>query len=303
MSLPKLPPELELQIFETCAREFPEVCKTLVLVSKSVYAWSVDMFVLFPSLPMDLITTDCRIDPILISTVCLIHKITFGEKTEPESFLAKLTSGKHPAEYYARHVKSLAFFGDYYKPREVDGILAICTGVENLLVDATHRKFTFFDKLLASTALRRLYIRVDSITSGPTTSQRFNHTCFRNLTHLHFTDGNGEWVHYTGWEHLQCLTHLAFVLCHSPDSLQTVMKALPAIQYVAHGNYQWRGERYGRADVVVNKDPHMRELYGARVVFLEKIPLCNWEQGARGEGDFWDVVEEEVEKRLQDVSN
>ncbi len=232
-----------------------------------------------------------------------MHELTFGKKSKLKAFLAKLTSGKHPAEYYAGHVKSLAFFGDYYKAREVDGILAICTGVENLLVDATHRKFTFFDKLLASTALRRLYIHVDSTTSGSTTPQRFNYACFRNLTHLHFADSYGEWIHYTGWEHLRCLTHLAFVLCYSPERLQTIMEALPAIRYVAHGAYQWHGERYGCADVVVNKDPHMREQYGARVVFLEKIPLCNWEQGARGEGDFWDVVEEEVEKRLRDMSN
>ena len=39
---PKLPPELELLIFEICALGSPEVCTVLVLVAKRVYAWSVD---------------------------------------------------------------------------------------------------------------------------------------------------------------------------------------------------------------------------------------------------------------------
>jgi hypothetical protein len=31
---------------------------------------------------------------------------------------------------------------------------------------------------------------------------------------------------------------------------------------------------------------------------LGEIPEYDWERGARGEGDFWDIVEEEVERRL-----
>ncbi|KJA13461.1 hypothetical protein HYPSUDRAFT_209531 [Hypholoma sublateritium FD-334 SS-4] len=256
---PKFPPELE----------YPEVCTTLVLVSKSVYAW---------------------IDPILIST------------TKLGSFLAKLTSGKHPAEYYAQHVKSLAFFGGHYKDGEIDGTLAICTGVENLVVGATDKRFAFFNRMSAGTALRRLYIDLFSTIRGSATTLSFNHACFRSLTHLHLTDDDRIWTSYTGWEHLKCLTHLAFALC-TPEILQTVMQALPAVRYVAHGHYQWHGGRYRRANAVVNNNPHIIERWGVYVVFLEKIPLCDWEQGARGEVDFWDVVEDEVEKRLQDNSD
>lgn len=47
---PKLPPELERQIFETCALDYPEICTNLVLVSKRVYTWSVGvLIVLFRS--------------------------------------------------------------------------------------------------------------------------------------------------------------------------------------------------------------------------------------------------------------
>ena len=38
---PKLPPELELQIFEICALDCPEVCVVLVRVVRRVHLWSV----------------------------------------------------------------------------------------------------------------------------------------------------------------------------------------------------------------------------------------------------------------------
>ena len=43
---PKFPPELERQIFETCALDYPEVCTNLVLVSKRVYEWLVNVVLL-----------------------------------------------------------------------------------------------------------------------------------------------------------------------------------------------------------------------------------------------------------------
>ena len=33
-----------------------------------------------------------------------------------------------------------------------------------------------------------------------------------------------------------------------------------------------------------------------------ELCFCDWEHGARGEGDFWDLVEQEVERRLQEGS-
>ena len=38
---PKIPPELERQIFEMCALENPEICTVLVLVARRVHVWSV----------------------------------------------------------------------------------------------------------------------------------------------------------------------------------------------------------------------------------------------------------------------
>ena len=43
---PKLPPELERHIFETCALENPEVCTVLVLVARRVHVWSVGTIII-----------------------------------------------------------------------------------------------------------------------------------------------------------------------------------------------------------------------------------------------------------------
>jgi hypothetical protein len=35
-------------------------------------------------------------------------------------------------------------------------------------------------------------------------------------------------------------------------------------------------------------------------VLFPEIPQYDWERGARDEGDFWDLVEREVKRRLKD---
>ncbi len=64
--------------------------------------------------------------------------------------------------------------------------------------------------------------------------------------------------------------------------------------------YYHGDEKYRYADVVVNNSPHFRAAWGVRVVALGNLPRSDWKRGARGEGDFWNVVEDEVERRLQD---
>jgi hypothetical protein len=75
------------------------------------------------------------------------------------------------------------------------------------------------------------------------------------------------------------------------------MKTLPTVRYVALGSYRG-GEQYKYVCATVNDNPHIRAAWGVRVVFFGEIPELDWERGARGEGDFWDIVEREVEGRL-----
>ncbi|KAM6500031.1 hypothetical protein JOM56_003045 [Amanita muscaria] len=235
----KLPPELERRIFETCALESPEVCTVLVLIARRVHVW---------------------IDPILIATVCIMEDFESKRWDRLECLLAKLANGK-PVEYYAQNIKNLAILG-FFQIEAINRILAICTGVENLVLSASARGFVdFFENPQAGRNLRRLSINLGAV------SPQF---------------GSG----------MRTMTG-------PPEQVMQLMQTLPTVRYVALGHY-CGGERYKYADAAINNSPHIREAWDVRVVFLSDIPQYDWERGARGKGDFWNLVEREVERRLED---
>jgi len=228
-----------------------------------------------------------RIDPILIATVCIT---TITRKDRLELFLAKLTNGR-PVEYYAQHIKNLSIVAPVQN-KGIHNILAICTGVENLALWAPG--LNFFGNPHSGRNLRRLTIKLEGCFGSP---PNFYHPCFANLTHLHLYDEAEDLSTYPGWETLSSLTHLAFA-CAFPEITMLLIQRLPAVRYVALGSY--KGRKY--ADATVNNNPHIRAAWGVRVVFLGEIPEHDWERGARGEDDFWDLVEQEVERRLEEGS-
>ncbi|KIM37223.1 hypothetical protein M413DRAFT_31147 [Hebeloma cylindrosporum] len=280
---PKLPPELERYIFEICAYKSQEACADLLRVARRVYEW---------------------VDPILIESVCITEDFDskFRRRVRLEGFLAKLTNGK-PRQYYVQHIKNLAIFGRFFETAHINRIVAICSGVENLLVLPTAHGLDFFeDPHHKGRRLRRLAIDMshcnfDSLRFG--TNPHFYHRCFANLTHLHIMDDDEDWCRYAGWETLVNLTHIAFA-CYSyagREAIAWLLQKLPTIRYVAFIYYHVDNayEYYINAN---NSPPHTRPEWGARVVFLSGIPQSDWERGARGQGDFWDVVERLVQRGL-----
>ncbi len=239
-----------------------------------------------------------RIDPILIATVFIDNNVEMGQDIKVKSFLFKLTNGKNPAEYYARHVKNLAFFGAFLES-EIDIILSICTGVENFalrtrpdLPVSTH--LSFLENPEAGMPLRRLCLDYWQCGGNKYHGPDSFHPCFRNLTHLHLIDTYKHLTYYTGWEHLTNLTHLALASCDT-GTLQKVMNLLPAIRFVALCN-SYRGDQYGYINVVVHDTPDL----DPRVVLLSNLPPSDWECGARGKRNFWNAVEDEVERRRRE---
>ncbi len=110
---------------------------------------------------------------------------------------------------------------------KVDAILAICSGIENLVIGTrpyAFMKLEFFRNPQAGKALRRLcinYRQCGAYEYLKSDSDSF-HPCFRNLTHLNLLDDYEELFYYIGWETLTCLTHIA--LAHGDTrSLQAVM--------------------------------------------------------------------------------
>jgi hypothetical protein len=234
-----------------------------------------------------------------------------------ERFLAKLTNGKS-VEYYDQHVKNLAIFGPFSNCEDINRILAICSGVENLILLGPAWDFDLFKNPRAGRHLRRLTVNLSHFKfkfspqlgsmpniyhpsfSNPVPN--FCHPCFANLTHLHLMDDDEDWPTYAGWETLTSLTHLAFAsyAFAGPEEIIRLMGTLPTIQYVALGYYC---DQYGDyVDTTGNNSPHTRAEWGGRVVFLSGIPPNDWERGARGQGDFWDVVEREVKRGFQKSS-
>ena len=216
-----------------------------------------------------------------------------------ELFLAKLTNGK-PVEYYRRHIKNLAILGTFPENETtINRILAICTGVENLALSTSARvSFDFLEHPQAGRNLRRLSTKLAAFFQPYGSKPNFSHPCFANLTHLHLCDEEYNWPTYEGWENLTSLTHLAFARAVTAD-VTKLMQTLPTVQYVAIGHYD-NAERFRYADATINNSPHTKAAWGVRVVLLREIPQYDWERGARDEGDFWDLVEREVNRRLKD---
>ena len=245
---------------------------------------------------------NARIDPILIATVSISVSEDIDSMSKRrdrlEQFLAKVTNGK-PVEYYGRYIKNLAILGTFSQNEAtINRILAICTGVENLALLAPARDF--FENPQAGRHLHRLSIKLDqAFSQRPGSKLNFYHPCFSNLTHLHLWDEEYNWPTYEGWETLTSLTHLAFARA-VPADVTKLMQTLPTVQYVAVGHYD-NSERYRFAEATVNHNPDTKAAWGARVVLFPEIPQNDWERGARGQGDFWDLVEREVDRRLKRV--
>jgi hypothetical protein len=240
-----------------------------------------------------------RIDPLLIETVIMEDRGSIYKKRDKlGQFLSKLTNGK-PVEYYAQHIKNLAIFGTFSQNEAINRILAICADVENLVLQTTAEGFDLLENPHAGRKLRRLNIQLKSFFQ-PGSTPNFYHPCFANLTHLHLWDGDKDWPTYAGWENLVSLTHLAFYLAEPEQTMQLIQR-LPTVQYVAIGHYD-DSQMYRYAYATVNNHPYIRARWGARLVFLSGIPMNDWERGARGEGDFWDLVEREAKRRLKGES-
>jgi len=90
----------------------------------------------------------------------------------------------------------------------INPILAICAGVENLVLQTM------------AEGLRRLNIQLMRFFQ-PGSTPNFYHPCFANLTHLHLWVGDNDWATYAGWENLINLTHLALYFAEPEQTMES----------------------------------------------------------------------------------
>ena len=110
----------------------------------------------------------------------------------------------------------------------INRILAIRTGVENLLLLRTDEGFDLFENPHAGCSLRRLGIELPRFFP-PGSTPTFYHPCFANLTHLHLWDDANKWLTYVSWEALTSLTHLAFYFAEPEETIRLI-QTLPTVQ-------------------------------------------------------------------------
>ena len=248
-------------------------------------------------------TTDkLRIEPILYEIVILRN---FGRRSQASSleykprfelFMANIDS--KPPGFYSKHVKNL-WISTSDDPPAFERILSVCSGVENIVLFSNRRSINlpfipFLEIPNAGSHLRRLTCKLESFFPPWSTMQNFEHPFFANLTHLHLYDEMEDWSTYVGFENLRSLTHLAFACC-GPEELATVMPKLPAVEYVALGHYRTdEGVPSVSRRVPVG-------VYGIKVVLMDGLTINDWEGGATGRADFWDLVEREVARRRAEM--
>ena len=199
-----------------------------------------------------------------------------------------------PPEFYSKHVKNL-WISAADDRQAFERILSICSGVENLALFPMRRRIfypfvPFLDIPNAGSHLRRLTCKLEYLFIPWSTNQNFHHPCFANITHLHLFDETEDWSTYEGFENLRSLTHLAFSCC-SQKELAILMPKLPALEYVAFCSY-----KIDESELSVSRRVPI-EVYGIKVVWIEGLCMDDWERGAAGRGDFWELVEQEVAMR------
>ncbi|KAJ7290195.1 hypothetical protein C8J57DRAFT_1275391 [Mycena rebaudengoi] len=162
MSLPKLPPELECQIFETAARDYRDHLQSTQVINLSLVARRVHFWV----------------EPVFLEVIALL------DKGHAEKFL-KLVDMK-PEGFFANVVRALCL------PYHVDAknasrILSICTGVRMLAcwvdsLDAPDLPL-LISACISRLPLTRLEIEVEHFLDIPLDTS----TWLSSLTHLDLT--------------------------------------------------------------------------------------------------------------------
>ncbi|KAF7330670.1 hypothetical protein MSAN_02452300 [Mycena sanguinolenta] len=255
-----LPPELEREIFETCAFSRPVSIPKLMLVAQYVKEW---------------------VEPLLYRTILTLgynHSIEDLPRFTEATFSSMLRR-KSPVFFQnaVRHFMLMGLF-NYSK---VEAILTLCTGVEDLCILDIPESWMPF---ITSFPLRRLYTSFRAIP--------LTHPIFSRLTHLHLQmdDNTGDTESTcTILATLPKLTHLSFsggafvALSHKILALSRSICVLVLIQQCP--------SRWIDAEVTkVVRDVRF-------VVMPHRNFIEDWYTGVRGGKCYWSDAETFVAKR------
>ncbi|KAF7340658.1 hypothetical protein MSAN_02137800 [Mycena sanguinolenta] len=181
---PLFPRELEREIFEICALSQPVFIPKVMLVAQRVKEW---------------------IEPLLYRTIVLGFRVP-GVPSLPYHIVSSVICRK-PKVFFHKAVRHLLVFTALYPTREVDSMLSLCTGVEDIWLFNARKALI---PLVRSLPLKRLYVGFESLPS-PTLPM------FSRLTHLHLRVDQKMNLICAFVEALTALTHLSLTDSFSSD--------------------------------------------------------------------------------------
>ncbi|KAJ7191738.1 hypothetical protein GGX14DRAFT_380853 [Mycena pura] len=251
--VPRLPPELELAVFQLTAWFHPEMTHTLILVCKRVCTW---------------------VEP-------LLYKVVQNNSTGSEDRILRMMTSK-PPEYLQAHVRHVALI-NFIDRRDVADLLSTCTDIEDLAIWTPGDTYpALLDDMRHLTRLRHLSINIFDLFGGysrfqlPPVEQL--PLSLVNLTHLDvFGTPTAELCPFFGM--LSALTHLAFSDIYMPLLMQHALDTCPALQVLV---IVWT-----QSDAH-EETPETPEITDPRfcTVFCTNFNE-DWEMGAWDGEDFW----------------
>ncbi|KAJ6493186.1 hypothetical protein C8R45DRAFT_1136197 [Mycena sanguinolenta] len=257
-SAPRLPPELERQIFELTANSHPKAIPTLLLVAHRVKIW---------------------LEPILYSVVVFSKPIPGHVLFDPEhpSFTMRSTA-------VSRYIKKLCISYAEFPRRSLDPILVNGSAVQDLALVGAHSGLAPF---LSRMPLRRLSTELAYLFRPACFD--FTHPLFSRITHLELTDDLeiARWEDWRGLTTIPNLTHLAFLMQKSLLIFQNILTACPGLQVLIF-LYFYSNPGSGLWSLA----------HDARFVCIRGPSFyTDWETGARGGDDFWVRAEKFIAQR------
>nr|GAT48302.1 predicted protein [Mycena chlorophos] len=286
-----LPPELEREIFEVAAKQYPEDIPTLVLVAKRVHIWCV-RFIVISYRQTSGSETMARIQPMLFRIVRSSNSKIWPvllEKMDSDPELLRNGVRFVCLEHGAAHFKLAS-------QEQLERLLQICTGVVDIGAIGTHTDY-FLPVFAGMENLRRLVASsTDLFGNAPPFEP--THAALSRITHLEVVN-----QFYFGQEqdralfhticHLPSLTHLAITPSFgtgepSPwEAMQGVLDKTPALKMLVllWDQYDVR-DHFDAVNKSTLKD--LRVVAGSFACEDDNNMWSEWEDSARGiASDYW----------------
>ncbi|KAJ7684261.1 hypothetical protein DFH06DRAFT_1312703 [Mycena polygramma] len=272
--LPLLPTDLEREIFETAALDYPRSIPRLVLVAQRVNLW---------------------IEPMLYRTLSVVNSPPRLHLLRTLRITADACLHSKPASFLRSHVRHLALSA--VPTDKALSILSICGETTSLAIFQTP-DLTYLP-LLAAMPLLRLAAHLANIF-GSEAAVDFRHTIFSRLTHLDMFDSVWDTNHLVrGLASLPCLTHLSFnqdledlIGDDRLPSLRDILRSCGSLQVLVVIFYDETERGWGDEDEYEYFADDVRA-----VTMVVGGSLEDWERGQTGRVDYWIQAETFIQKR------